>query len=97
MSTFESNINKLQKALENIKSVKGRIYQGTTIRKGMDIEKKLNEAIRSLESAKDDYNTIMKREEACKKNTMSEEEFKKVFTVERTSEHLHREFQLIEC
>lgn len=86
MSTFESNINKLQKALENIKSVKGRIYAGTTLKKAMDIEKKLNEVITVLESAKNDYDTIMKREEACKKNTMSENEFNKVFTIEKASE-----------
>ena len=86
MSTFESNINKLEKALENIKSVKGRIYEGTTVKKGMDIEKKLNEAITSLESAKSDYDTIMKREETCKKSIMSEEEFNKIFTIEKAFE-----------
>jgi len=96
MSTFETNIKKLEKALENIKSVKGRIYEGTTVKKAMDVEKKLNEAIRALESAKNDYNTLMKREEACKKNTMSEEEFNKVFTILKTSDILHKDFPLNE-
>lgn len=83
MNIVESNLNNFEKALENMKSAKGRLlYNGQFNNdKLREITRKLNLAINTLEEIKKDYTCILRAEDNCKKQTMSENDFNSIFTL----------------